>query len=140
MGGLRRFFRDEAGTAETAVMAVEMEDMAVVMVAAAAATAMTTKAFRICKFPGLLAKVVNPASPGKVSAGERAGGTGMNGPRRFFREETATAETTAMVVMIAAVGVLLVAGLAVWYGALNGSFNTMANSVNTLKSVIPSGS
>jgi hypothetical protein len=64
----------------------------------------------------------------------------MNGPRRFFREETATAETTAMVVMIAAVGVLLVAGLAVWYGALNGSFNTMANSVNTLKSVIPSGS
>lgn len=64
----------------------------------------------------------------------------MNGLRRFFREETATAEATSMVVMIAAVGILLVAGLAVWYGALNGSFNTMANSVNTLKSVIPSGS
>jgi hypothetical protein len=64
----------------------------------------------------------------------------MNGLRRFFREETATAEATSMVVMIAAVGILLALGLGVWYGALNGSFNTMANSVNTLKSVIPSGS
>ena len=64
----------------------------------------------------------------------------MNGLRRFFREETATAEATSMVVMIATVGILLALGLGVWYGALNGSFNTMANSVNTLKSVIPSGS
>jgi hypothetical protein len=43
----------------------------------------------------------------------------MNGLKRFFREETATAEATSMVVMIAAVGVLLVAGLIVWYTRLN---------------------
>ncbi len=64
----------------------------------------------------------------------------MNGLRRFIREETATAEATSTVVMIAAVGILLAAGLFVWYTSLNGAFNTAANSVNQLKSVIPSGS
>jgi Flp pilus assembly pilin Flp len=64
----------------------------------------------------------------------------MDGLRRFIWDEAATAEATSLVLMIAAVGVLLIAGLAVWYGALNGSFNTMSNSVNTLTGVIPSGS
>jgi hypothetical protein len=64
----------------------------------------------------------------------------MDGLKRFFWDEAATAEATSMVLMIAAVGVLLVVGLAVWYGALNGSFTTMSNSVNSLSSAIPSGS
>ncbi len=64
----------------------------------------------------------------------------MDGLRRFFRDEAATAEATSTVVMIAAVGILLAAGLFVWYTSLNGAYNTAANSVNQLKSVIPSGS
>jgi hypothetical protein len=106
------------------------------------------KAFPIGKLPDLLAKVSKPAGRGKVRAGfgrneaARVGReeSGMNGLRRFFREETATAEATSIVIMIAAVGILLAAGLAIWYNSLNSSFNTMANSVNTLTNVIPSGS
>ncbi|MGP8051776.1 MAG: Flp family type IVb pilin [Desulfobaccales bacterium] len=64
----------------------------------------------------------------------------MNALRRFFREERGTAEATSMVVMIAAVGILLAAGLVVWYTSLNGAYNSAANTVNQLKSVIPSGS
>ena len=63
----------------------------------------------------------------------------MNGLRRFFREEMATAELTSMVVMIAAVGILLAAGLVIWYGALNGSFNTMANTVDHAEKRDPLG-
>lgn len=38
----------------------------------------------------------------------------MNSIKRFFRDETATAEATSTVIMIAAVGVLLAARLVVW--------------------------
>ena len=36
--------------------------------------------------------------------------------KRFLLDETATAEATSTVVMIAAVGVLLACGLGIWYG------------------------
>ena len=56
----------------------------------------------------------------------------MNCLRRFFREETATAEATSTVIMIAAVGVLLAAGLVAWYSGLNTAFTTAGNKVGTL--------
>ncbi len=56
----------------------------------------------------------------------------MNGLRRFIREETATAEATSTVIMIAAVGILLAAGLIAWYTGLNGAFNTAGSRVTSL--------
>ena len=44
--------------------------------------------------------------------------------KRFFVDERATAEATSTVIMIAAVGILLAAGLIAWYGNLQGFFNT----------------
>ena len=44
--------------------------------------------------------------------------------KRFLLDEAATAESTSTVVMIAAVGILLAAGLFVWYGHLNAFFDT----------------
>ncbi len=61
----------------------------------------------------------------------------MNRLQRFIREETATAESTSYVVMIAAVGILLAAGLIVWYTSMNTAFNTAANKVNILTNKIP---
>jgi Flp pilus assembly pilin Flp len=60
--------------------------------------------------------------------------------KRFFREEAGTAESTSLVVMIAAAGALLVLGLLVWYGDLNGIFQSDANLVNSMASNVPSGS
>ena len=45
--------------------------------------------------------------------------------KRFMLDETATAEATSTVVMIAAVGLMLALGLAAYYGGLNGFFNTV---------------
>jgi Flp pilus assembly pilin Flp len=68
----------------------------------------------------------------------------MNALRRLFREETATAEATSTVVMIAAVGVLLAAGLVAWYTGLNTAFNTAGSKVKGLTgsmiTTFPSGS
>jgi hypothetical protein len=53
----------------------------------------------------------------------------MNGMRRFFRDEAATAEATSTVIMIAAVGILLAAGLVVWYGGIHSFFTGAATQV-----------
>jgi hypothetical protein len=50
--------------------------------------------------------------------------------KKFLLDETATAESTSTVVMIAAVGLLLAGGLTVWYGGLTNFFTSAAGSVN----------
>ena len=50
--------------------------------------------------------------------------------KRFFKDETATAEATSTVIMIAAVGLLLAAGLGVWYTGLQNFFTSASTSVN----------
>ncbi|MDI6813660.1 MAG: hypothetical protein QME75_15980 [Deltaproteobacteria bacterium] len=44
--------------------------------------------------------------------------------KHFLVDDSATAEVTSTVIMIAAVGLLLAAGLYVWYGYLNNFFST----------------
>jgi len=44
--------------------------------------------------------------------------------KQFLLDESATAELTSTVIMIAAVGILLAAALAVWYGHVNSFFET----------------
>jgi hypothetical protein len=56
----------------------------------------------------------------------------MNGLRGFFREETATSEATSVVLMIAAVGVLLVVALSVWWKGYNVALNTAGNNINSV--------
>ena len=56
----------------------------------------------------------------------------MNGLRRFFREETATADATSMVIMIAAVGILLVGALFVWWKGYNAALNTAGNRITSV--------
>ncbi len=56
----------------------------------------------------------------------------MNSIKRFFRDEAATAEATSTVIMIAAVGILIGAGLIAWYAGLNGAFNTAGSRVQSL--------
>ena len=46
----------------------------------------------------------------------------MNSIKRFFRDEAATAEATSTVIMIAAVGLLLAAGLGIWYSGISSFF------------------
>jgi predicted negative regulator of RcsB-dependent stress response len=68
----------------------------------------------------------------------------MNSIKRFFRDEAATAEATSTVIMIAAVGILLAAGLAAWYVGLNTAFTTGGSQISTITSNIqttfPAGS
>ncbi len=52
--------------------------------------------------------------------------------QRFFRDEAATAEATSTVMMIAAVGILIISGLVIWYTGLNGAFNTAAKQVSPI--------
>ena len=49
--------------------------------------------------------------------------------KRFLLDDSATAEATSTVVMIAAVGILLAAGLIVWYGQLEGFFSTAGGNL-----------
>jgi phage-related minor tail protein len=62
----------------------------------------------------------------------------MNSIKRFFLDEAATAEATSTVIMIAAVGVLLAAGLIAWYAGLNTAFNTAGNKVGSLTGTMQS--
>jgi Flp pilus assembly pilin Flp len=68
----------------------------------------------------------------------------MNGLRRFFRDEAATAEASSTVIMIAAVGILLAAGLVVWYGGIKSFFTSgsaqISTMTNSMASSFPSGS
>ena len=65
--------------------------------------------------------------------------------KRFFSDESATAEATSTVVMIACAAVLLVTLVALWYNTgLGGFFNTASGRVSgwggTIPASIPSGS
>jgi hypothetical protein len=44
--------------------------------------------------------------------------------KRFLLDETATAEATSTVIMVAGVGILLGAALALYYGAVNTFFSS----------------
>lgn len=48
----------------------------------------------------------------------------MNRIKRFFADDSGTAEASSSVILIAAVGLLLAAGFITWYGTLHGFFNT----------------
>ena len=49
--------------------------------------------------------------------------------KRFLLDDTATAEATSTVVMIAAVGLLLAAGLTAWYSNLEGFFTAAGGNI-----------
>jgi Flp pilus assembly pilin Flp len=49
--------------------------------------------------------------------------------KRFWLDESATAEASSTVIMIAFVGLLLAAGFAVYYGAMNTFFNTVGGKM-----------
>ncbi len=53
----------------------------------------------------------------------------MNSIKKFFVDDSGTAEATSTVIMIAAVGILLAAGLITWYGNLNGFFSTAGTNI-----------
>ncbi len=48
--------------------------------------------------------------------------------KRFFRDETATAEATSTAIMIAGVGVLLGVGIIAWDTGLNTAFQDLGTS------------
>jgi Flp pilus assembly pilin Flp len=50
--------------------------------------------------------------------------------KRFLLDDSATAEATSTVVMIAAVGILLAAGLITWYGQLDSFFSTAGSNLS----------
>jgi Flp pilus assembly pilin Flp len=52
--------------------------------------------------------------------------------RRFWLDESATAEASSTVIMIAFVGLLLAAGFAVYYGAIQTFFEGIAGTMDTL--------
>jgi hypothetical protein len=62
--------------------------------------------------------------------------------KRFLLDDSATAEATSTVVMIAAVGILLAAGLIVWYGRLDSFFDTAGANLENAASdfALPGGS
>jgi hypothetical protein len=66
----------------------------------------------------------------------------MNSIKRFLQDERATAEATSTVVMIAAAGALLAAGLIYWYqSGINPALNTAGDKVKgmtgSMKNSIP---
>ncbi len=65
----------------------------------------------------------------------------MDGIKRFFVDESGTAEATSTVIMIAAAGLLLAAGLYVWYNNLNTFFGSAgtkaAGAASNMKFVGP---
>jgi hypothetical protein len=51
--------------------------------------------------------------------------------KQFFLDETATAEATSTVIMIAAVGILLGGAIAAYYGHVSGFFGTAGTNLET---------
>ena len=49
--------------------------------------------------------------------------------KRFFRDEAATAEATSTVIVIAAVGLLLAAGLTIWYTGVSAFFTGASTQI-----------
>lgn len=65
--------------------------------------------------------------------------------KRFLLDESATAEATSTIVMIACAAVLLVAAIALWYNTgISGFFTTASEKVSgwggTIPATMPSGS
>ena len=52
--------------------------------------------------------------------------------KRFLLDDSGTAEATSTIIMIAAAGVLLAAGLILWYGGVNTAFSTAGTKASTL--------
>lgn len=60
--------------------------------------------------------------------------------KRFFLDDSATAEATSTVIMIAAVGILLAAGLTIWYGGITQFFSDKADDIKNVGTFnMPSG-
>ncbi len=53
----------------------------------------------------------------------------MNGIKRFFADDSGTAEATSTVIMIAAVGLLLALGLTIWYQKLQAFFTDAGDNI-----------
>ena len=51
--------------------------------------------------------------------------------KRFLLDDTATAEATSTVIMVACVGLLLSAGLVLYYGAIGGFFTSISTTIGT---------
>lgn len=49
--------------------------------------------------------------------------------KRFVLDESATAEASSTVIMVAAVGLLLAAGLVIYYGAMNTFFGNVGDKM-----------
>ncbi len=56
---------------------------------------------------------------------------------RFLLDDSGTAEATSIAIFIAAVGILMAAGVAVYYGAASGFFNTAGTTVNGYAARVP---
>ena len=50
---------------------------------------------------------------------------------RFLLDELATAEATSTVLMVAGVGLMLALGIFLYYGGLNGFFNTVGTGAQS---------
>jgi Flp pilus assembly pilin Flp len=70
------------------------------------------------------------------------GESNMNSIKRFFADDSGTAEATSTVIMITGVGLLLAAGLIAWYGTLHGFFNTAGSNMDGAAAnfALPTGS
>jgi hypothetical protein len=55
----------------------------------------------------------------------------MSSIKRSFADDLDTAGATSMVILLAGVGLLLAAGLIVWYGSLHGFFNTAGFKISS---------
>jgi len=53
----------------------------------------------------------------------------MEKVKRFLLDDSATAEATTTVIIITAVGLLLAAGVILWYDKLEGFFNTAGGTL-----------
>jgi hypothetical protein len=51
--------------------------------------------------------------------------------KRFLLDDTATAEATSTVIMVACVGLLLSAGLVLYYTSIGGFFNSISTTITT---------
>jgi Flp pilus assembly pilin Flp len=51
--------------------------------------------------------------------------------KKFLLDESGTAEASSTVIMVAAVGILLGLGMATYYGAINGFFNSTQTTMES---------
>jgi Flp pilus assembly pilin Flp len=65
---------------------------------------------------------------GNPIATNQIGGKGMKRIKKFWKDESGTAEATSSVILIAAVGILLGAALVTYYGGVEGFFTSASNA------------